>query len=80
MYPATNQCNYDRSTLKKVLGFQKGYVTLIECADTSFLEQSNARLHSKMGWYIVSTESVPENIPEPYTLTKLTWEEFENAL
>lgn len=81
MYPSADDgYPYDRSTLKNTLGFQKGYVTLIECADEGFLERSNARYHCKMGWYIVSTEPVPANIPTPYSLTKLTWEEIENAL
>lgn len=43
---------------KDVLGFEKGYITLVRGAEVD-LERSNARYCVHWGWYIVSTEEVP---------------------
>lgn len=73
MYPE------DRSNLeiqKKVLGFDKGYITIFKGAvqaHTNWFELSNARYCRHWGWYIVSTEEVPSDIPEGITTAHLSW-------
>lgn len=53
-------------SLKKALGFEKGYITLFK-GDQSlyedFLKESNARYHCTFKWYVVSTEELPANLP-----------------
>lgn len=53
---------------KDVLGFEKGYITLVRGAEAD-LERSNARYCVHWGWYIVSTEEVP---PE-FAAVRLDW-------
>ena len=53
---------------KDVLGFEKGYITLV-CGAEADLERSNARYCVHWGWYIVSTEEVP---PE-FAAVRLDW-------
>lgn len=62
---------------KKALGFDKGYITIFKGAvvkNEHFFEQSCARFHIAWGWYIVSTEEVPE-LPDEVTAVKLNWED-----
>lgn len=71
----------DFDTLKHILGFDKGYVTIFKgavAANEEFFNKSNARFHVAMGWYIVSTEEVP-TLPNGVTTVKYTWEEFINS-
>ena len=53
---------------KDVLGFEKGYITLVRGAEAD-LERSNARYCVYWGWYIISTEEVP---PE-FAAVRLDW-------
>lgn len=58
------------------LGFDNGYITIFkgdqkEEENEDFFRNSNARWARWWGWYIVSTESIPEKLPfgiEPITL------------
>ena len=62
---------------KKMLGFDKGYITIFKGAvgaNEHFFEQSNARFHTAWGWYIVSTEDIPE-LPNGVNAVKLNWED-----
>lgn len=62
---------------KKALGFDKGYITIFKGAvvkNEHFFEQSCARFHIAWGWYIVSTEEVPE-LPDGVTAVKINWED-----
>lgn len=61
--------------LKNTLGFQHGYITIIAEApyDDEWCNMSNARYHRYWGWYIVSTETVPEDCPHPTFL--LYWKD-----
>lgn len=62
---------------KKALGFDKGYITIFKGAvvkNEHFFEQSCARFHIAWGWYIVSTEDVPE-LPDGVIAVKLPWED-----
>ena len=62
---------------KVALGFQKGYVTIfkgINDNNEAFFQQSNARFTTAWGWYIVSTESVPNPLPEGVSAIQLPWD------
>lgn len=58
---------------KDVLGFEKGYITLVRGAEAD-LERSNARYCIHWGWYIISTEEVPPK----FQSTLLFWEAVGN--
>ena len=65
-------------TLKEVLGFNKGYITIFKGNTYDVLEwfqQSIARYHRLFGWYIVSTEEIPE-LPYGITPIQLNWEDI----
>lgn len=62
---------------KKALGFDKGYITIFKGAvDTNeeFFSKSTARYCVAWGWYIVSTEEVPE-LPNGVSAVRLNWED-----
>ena len=63
-------------SLKKARGFSAGPITLVSTADEKFLSKSNARYATDIGWYIVSTEKVPENVPADWKEKEYTWEMF----
>ena len=70
--PTIEPCNQ-----KKMLGFDKGYITIFKGAvgaNEHFFEQSCARFHIAWGWYIISTEEVPE-LPNGVSAVKLNWED-----
>lgn len=62
---------------KKMLGFDKGYITIFKgavAANEEFFSKSNARCCVAWGWYIVSTEDVPE-LPHGVSAVRLNWED-----
>lgn len=69
---------------KEVLGFDKGYITVLINADidkhAEWLAAAKARYHKQWGWYIISTEAIPENHPEEITIKKLLWEEINGKV
>ena len=69
---------------KEVLGFDKGYITVLINADidkhAEWLVVAKARYHKQWGWYIISTEAIPENRPEEITIKKLLWEEISEKV
>lgn len=69
---------------KEVLGFNKGYITVLINADidkhAEWLAAAKARYHKQWGWYIISTETIPENHPEEITIKKLLWEEISEKV
>ena len=62
--------------LKKARGFSAGPITLVSTADEKFLSKSNARYATDIGWYIVSTEKVPTEVPADWKEKVYTWEMF----
>lgn len=64
-------------THKEALGFDKGYITIfkgdIETYHSWFLA-SNARYATFWGWYVVSTEEVPQ-LPAGIESVQLKWED-----
>lgn len=69
--------------VKDVLGFQDGYIWIfkgdLENAEYWFEKTPEARYSVKFGWYIVSTESIPFDIPSCIESIKLPWEKVGNA-
>lgn len=64
-------------TQKKALGFENGYITIFKGDTYSNLEwfqRSIARYCKWWGWYIVSTETVPVDLPVGITPVELKWE------
>ncbi len=65
-----------RSTQREALGFQKGYITIFK-GDTygnlEWFKRSIARYCKWWGWYIVSTDEVPANLPTSVSPVQLPW-------
>lgn len=65
---------------KHIFGFDKGYITIFKgntYANLEWFDKSNARYATLWGWYIVSTEEVPE-LPEGITAVQLLWQDVGN--
>ena len=64
-------------TSKECLGFTKGYITIFKgdtYAKIDWFRASIARYARWWGWYIVSTEEVPADLPEGIEPIRLSWE------
>lgn len=64
-------------TQKQVLGFENGYVTIFKgdtYANLEWFQRSIARYCKWWGWYIVSTEAVPFDLPVGIEPVELKWE------
>ena len=62
---------------KEVLGFTKGYITIFKgdtYSEIEWFRASIARYTRWWGWYIISTEEVPADLPEGITPIQLSWE------
>lgn len=62
---------------KEVLGFTKGYITIFKgdtYAEIDWFRESIARYARWWGWYIVSTEEVPTDLPDGIAPVQLPWE------
>lgn len=91
MYPATAPVLQNGSTeprangpvVKDILGFQEGYIWIfkgnLEAAEYWFAKSPECRYHVAFGWYVVSTESIPFDIPCCIESVKLPWEKVGNA-
>jgi hypothetical protein len=74
--PVPEGCNKQFSQ-KEALGFQNGYITIFKGDTYSHLDwfrQSIARYTRFWGWYIVSTDAIPEDVPEDLTSVQLPWD------
>lgn len=63
-------------TLKEVLGFDKGYITIFKgdtYSELEWFQNSIARYHRLFGWYIVSTEEIPA-LPFGIEAIQLNWD------
>lgn len=69
--------------VKNILGFQKGYIWIfkgdLENAEYWFSKTPECRFHTKFGWYIVSTDTIPFDIPSCIESVQLPWEKVGNA-
>lgn len=62
---------------KQVLGFENGFITIFKgdtYANLEYFQKSIARYCKMWGWYIVSTEAVPVDLPVGITPIELKWE------
>lgn len=83
MYPEEKKTAVDRSSdpyykpQKEALGFTKGYITIFKgdtYAALPWFQQSIARYATPWGWYIISTEEVPADLPSGIEAVRLPWE------
>lgn len=64
-------------TQKQVLGFENGYVTIFKgdtYANLEWFQRSIARYCKWWGWYIISTEAVPVDLPCGLEPVQLPWD------
>ena len=62
---------------KEVLGFTKGYITIFKgdtYAEIDWFRASIARYARWWGWYIISTEEIPADLPAGIEAIRLPWE------
>lgn len=66
---------------KKALGFENGYITIFK-GDTygnlGWFQKSIARYARLWGWYIVSTDEIPDDLPATVTPVRLNWEDVSD--
>jgi hypothetical protein len=81
MYPEA--VAVDRSTdpyykpQKEVLGFTKGYITIFKgdtYSELDWFRASVARYARWWGWYIISTDEIPEDLPSGIEPIRLPWD------
>ena len=71
---------------KDTLGFENGYITIFKgdtYANLEWFQESIARYNKHFGWYIISTDSVPCDLPTGLTPVELKYEDVfvdENIL
>lgn len=66
---------------KEVLGFTNGYITIFKgdtYAEIDWFRASIARYTRWWGWYIISTEEIPDDLPEGIEPVRLPWESVGN--
>lgn len=85
MYPNDTSANTEKfkriKTQKETLGFEKGYITIFKgntYEDKEYFQMSTARYSRLWGWYFISTDELPEDIPEDVTPITLPWEMVGN--
>lgn len=62
---------------KEVLGFTKGYITIFKGdthAHIDWFRASIARYTRWWGWYIISTEEIPADLPDDLEPIRLPWD------
>lgn len=67
---------------KYVLGFDKGYITIFRGVTEEheeWFKRSICRCARYWGWYVVSTEEVPKDLPEGVEPVRLYWEPMDNG-
>ena len=78
LYPETESVIKHTKPQSHTLGFEKGYITIFKgniAGNQEWFEYSNARFAKYWGWYIISTEEIPYDLPEDVTPVKLYWEQ-----
>lgn len=66
---------------KEVLGFTNGYITIFKgdtYAHIDWFRESIARYARWWGWYIISTEKIPDDLPNGIEPIQLPWEVVGN--
>ena len=87
LYPETGRAvvisQLEKPHLKKALGFDEGYITIFKGdqeTNNDWFRLSNARYHSTWGWYVVSTEETPDNLPFGIEPIKLYWKDITTSV
>lgn len=68
-------------TQKEVLGFEKGYITIFKGETFPHLEWFHSaitRYNRWFGWYVCSTDEIPEDLPADLVPVRLPWEAVGN--
>ena len=77
MYPNEEPKMKEAKSQKEVLGFTNGYITIFK-GDTfnnqDYFRMNSARYAKTWGWYFISTEPTPEDIPEGVEAVRLPWD------
>lgn len=66
---------------KYVLGFEKGYITIfrgVKEEHEEWFKQSIYRFARWWGWYVISTQEVPKDLPSGVEPVKLYWDPMGN--
>ena len=85
MYPNEPEVKEEFKRLKsqkEVLGFTNGFITIFKgntYEDKEYFQMSTARYSRLWGWYFISTDELPEDIPEDVTPVTLPWEMVGNS-
>ena len=73
--------SFQEKPQKEALGFTKGYITIFKGdvgPHIEWFQQSIARYARTWGWYIISTEEIPSDLPAGVEPIKLFWESVGN--
>lgn len=68
-------------TQKQILGFENGYITIFKGENYEHLDwfrASVARFARPWGWYIVSTDEIPDDMPAELETVRLEWADVGN--
>lgn len=84
LYPNDNTATENYSQ-REILGFQNGYITIFKgntYEDKEYFKLNSARYCRLWGWYFISTEELPNDIPEDVIPIRLPWEKVgqENGM
>lgn len=66
---------------KEILGFTKGYITIFKgdtYSEVDWFRASICRYSRWWGWYVISTEEVPADLPTGLTPIRLPWDSVGN--
>ena len=74
--PVTITASTPTRSVKEALGFTNDYITIFKgdtYAEIDWFHSSNARYARWWGWYIVSTEEIPADLPAGIETIRLPW-------
>lgn len=65
-------------SVKDVLGFEKGFITIFKgntYEDLEYFQLSTARYNKFWGWHFISTDEIPNDLPSDVEPVRLNWED-----
>lgn len=66
----------EKPIVKDVLGFKNGYITIFKTGKNNYDDYftlTNARFATLWKWYIISTEELPDDLPDDVAPVRLEW-------